>query len=154
MNEASGSPQVYLEIHVDAAPETVFALLTEPTLMETWIADSVLADTRPGGRFRAEGILGTVEGTYLEVIPYTKVVFSWGGVEGLVPGQSTVEFTLEPKANGTLLRLRHYGLPQSVVEKHRQVWIHSGLPKIKDAAEGRKPGATCLSDTGAHAAVG
>ena len=154
MNETSSDPEVSLEMQVDAAPETVFALLTEPALMQTWLADLVFADSRRGGRFRAEGVLGTVEGTYLEVIPYTKVVFSWGGVEGLAPGQSTVEFTLEPKANGTLLRLRHHGLPQPVVEKHRQVWIHSGLPKIKDAAEGRKPGATCLSDTAAHAAAG
>ena len=38
----------------------------------------------------------SIQGTYLEIIPNRKVVFTWGGVEGLEPGQSTVEFVLEP----------------------------------------------------------
>jgi hypothetical protein len=74
------------------------------------------------------------------------MVFTWGGVEGVKPGQSTVEFLLEPDRGGTLLRLRHYGLPGPAVEPHRRGWVYSGLVKLKDAAEGGKPARLCLSD--------
>ena len=138
---------VRLEIRIDAAPETVFVLLTDPTQMQSWFAEQVEADPRPGGIFRISGPIGvSIEGTYLEVVPNRKVVFTWGGVEGLTPGQSTVEFLLEPDGDGTLVRLRHYGLPGSTVESHRAGWLHSGLAKLKDAAEGRRPTRLCLSD--------
>jgi hypothetical protein len=58
----------------------------------------------------------------------------------------TVEFTLEAAGNATIVRLRHYGLPRPTVEKHCQVWLHAGLVKIKDSAEGRRPTATCVSE--------
>jgi uncharacterized protein YndB with AHSA1/START domain len=142
--------EVRLEIHIEASPRTVFALLTDPTEMKTWLAELVVAESRPGGRFHAAGALGTIEGTYFEVIPNAKVVFTWGGVEGLAPGQSTVEFLLEPIGKGTLVKLRHYGLPRRAVDMHRRVWERSGLTKIKDSAEGRTPTVTCLSDAIAH----
>jgi uncharacterized protein YndB with AHSA1/START domain len=138
---------VRLEIWIQASPEAVFALLTDPNHMRTWLAELVQADSRPGGVFRISGPAGiSIEGVYLEVVPNTKVVFTWGGVEGLKPGQSTVEFLLEPDGEGTLVRLRHYGLPGPAVESHRRGWIYSGLVKLKDAAEGRRPTKLCLSD--------
>jgi uncharacterized protein YndB with AHSA1/START domain len=147
MSDASNGEEVRLEIGIDAAPETVFALLTEPTQMKTWLAEMVEADARPGGVFRISGPHGVaIGGAYLEIIPHTKVVFTWGGVEGLRPGQSTVEFLLEPDGEGTLVKLRHYGLPRPALEPHRRGWVYSGLVKLKDAAEGRTPSRLCLSD--------
>src|SRR5260370_28512367 len=138
---------VVLQIRIDAAPETVFALLTDPMQMRSWFAELVEADPRPGGVFRISGPAGvSIEGTYLEVVANRKVVFTWGGVEGLKPGQSTVEFLLEPDGKGTLVRLRHYGLPEPTVESHRRGWAYSGLAKLKDAAEGRTLTRLCLSD--------
>ncbi len=147
MSDDSRPRDVRLEVRIDASPETVFALLTDAAHMQTWFAELVEADPRPGGSFRISGPAGvSIEGTYLEVIPNRKVVFTWGGVEGLKPGQSTVEFLLEPNGEGTLLRLRHYGLPGPAVEPHRRGWVYSGLVKLKDAAEGRTPAGLCLSD--------
>ena len=75
-----------------------------------WLARDVKADPRPGGIFRLADFSGLwVEGTYLKVIGHRLVVFSWGGIEGLKLGQSTVEFTLHPEGNSTLVRLRHFG---------------------------------------------
>jgi uncharacterized protein YndB with AHSA1/START domain len=146
---------VRLEIRIDASPETVFALLTEPTHMKTWFAELVEADARPGGIFCISGPAGvSIEGTYLEVIPNRKVVFTWGGVEGLKPGQSTVEFLLEPDGRGTLVRLRHYRLPPPAVEPHHRGWVYSGLVKLKDAAEGRTPTRLCLSDLAGQPCAG
>jgi uncharacterized protein YndB with AHSA1/START domain len=139
--------EVRLEIRINASPKMVFTLLTEPVHMRTWLAEFVEADARPGGVFRISGPVGvSIEGTYVEVIPDRKVVFTWGGVEGVKPGQSTVEFLLEPDGGGTLVRLRHYRLPPEAIESHRRGWIESGLVKLKDAAEGRKPADLCLSD--------
>jgi uncharacterized protein YndB with AHSA1/START domain len=141
------SPDVRLEIRIDASLETVFALLTDPVHMKTWFAELVEADPRPGGVFRISGPADVaIEGTYREVVANSKVVFTWGGVEGLKPGQSTVEFLLEPDGEGTLLRLRHYRLPGPAVESHRRGWVYSGLVKLKDAGEGRPPTRLCLSD--------
>jgi len=107
----------------------------------------VEADPRPGGVFRISGPADvSIEGTYLEVVANRKVVFTWGGIEGLRPGQSTVEFLLEPDGKGTLVRLRHYGLPGPAVASHRRGWVYSGLAKLKDAAEGHPPSHLCLSD--------
>jgi uncharacterized protein YndB with AHSA1/START domain len=147
MSDTSGSGEVRLEIRINASPQTVFALLTDPAAMTTWLAELVDAESRPGGIFRISGPSGlSIEGTYLEVIADRKVVFTWGGVEGLGPGQSTVEFVIEPDGGGTLLRLRHYGLPRPALEPHRRGWVYSGLVKLKDAAEGRTPARLCLSD--------
>lgn len=147
MSKTNGGEQVQLEIRIAAAPATVFALLTDPAHMTTWLAELVEADPRPGGVFRISGPHGaSIEGTYLEVIADRKVVFTWGGVEGLTPGQSIVEFLLEPDGAGTLVRLRHYRLPRPAVEPHRRGWVYSGLVKLKDAAEGRTPTGLCLSD--------
>ena len=78
---------VRLEIRIDAAPETVFVLLTDPTQMQSWFAEQVEADPRPGGIFRISGPIGvSIEGTYLEVVPNRKVVFTWAALKGSSPG--------------------------------------------------------------------
>jgi uncharacterized protein YndB with AHSA1/START domain len=143
----SDTGEVRREIRIAASPATVFGLLTEPRQMAKWLAELVEADAQPGGIFRLTQAGGpTIAGTYLEVIQDRKIVFTWGGVEGLEPGQSTVEILLEPDGAGTLLRLRHFNLPGPALDAHRKGWELSGLPKLKDAAEGRDPTGRCLSD--------
>jgi uncharacterized protein YndB with AHSA1/START domain len=135
------------EIRINTAPATIFALLTNAQQMVTWLARDVNADPRPGGIFRLADFSGLwVEGAYLEVIPHKLVVFSWGGIEGLKRGQSTVEFTLQRDGNSTLVRLRHFGLSDWWADAHRLCWKNWGLPKLRAVAEGREPGLTCLSE--------
>jgi len=141
--------EVRQEIFIEASPQTVFSLLTEASGLREWMADVVEAEPRPGGRFYISGPPeAAIEGTYLEVTPHTKVVFTWGGVEGLAPGQTVVEFELEAEGDGTLLRLRHHRLPRPAVDPHRQGWA-SGLVKLQAAAEGRPPASRCLSEIAA-----
>lgn len=73
-------------------------------------------------------------------------MFTWGGIEGLKAGLSTVEFTVYPHGNSTLLRLRHFGLSEPAVDAHCRGWKNSGLPKLRVVAEGGEPGGTCLGD--------
>ena len=145
MSEETEAREVRHEIYIEASPETVFALLTDATAMRKWQAEIIEADPVPGGIFRlAEPGGMQIEGHYVEVVPCSKVVYTWGGVAGVAPGQSTVEFLLDPCGNGTLVRLRHYNLPASSFDAHDQEWALVGLPKLKDIAEGRDPGGLCL----------
>jgi uncharacterized protein YndB with AHSA1/START domain len=69
-----------------------------------------------GGIFRVEVSAGNfAHGTYTEVTPHRRIAFTWGweGRGDLPPGRSLVEIELVPKDGGTLLRLRHSGLPQA-----------------------------------------
>jgi uncharacterized protein YndB with AHSA1/START domain len=144
---ANPNAEVLREIRVNSAPGSVFALLTNARQMMNWLARDVKADPRPGGIFRLADFSGLwVEGTYLKVIRDQLVVFSWGGIEGLKIGQSTVEFSLHPESNSTLVRLHHFGLSDAAVDLHCLCWENWGLPKLKAAAEGREPGASYSSE--------
>jgi uncharacterized protein YndB with AHSA1/START domain len=46
MNDPDDGKEVRIEIQIAASPETVFALLTDPARMQTWLADLVDADCR------------------------------------------------------------------------------------------------------------
>jgi len=147
MSRGAEEEEIVRQILIDAAPATVFALLTDSRQMAKWLANFVAADSQPGGVFRISEPGGmSIEGNYVEIIPNRKVVFTWGGIENLRPGESTVEFTLVADGSGTLLTLRHYGLPRPAIKPHDLGWLHSGLPKLKAAAEGRDPGGLCLGD--------
>jgi uncharacterized protein YndB with AHSA1/START domain len=56
--------------------------------------------------------------------------FSWGwesrdpSFSALSPGSSLVEIDLEPRNGGTLVRLRHSGLPDSLERIHGERWSH------------------------------
>ena len=149
MSAKPGAREVRREIYIEASPETVFTFLTDAMAMKKWQAEIVEADPVPGGMFRLAELGGMqIEGHYVEVVPYSKIVYTWGGVAGVAPGQSTVEFLLDQCGNGTLVRLRHYNLPASSFDAHDQEWAAVGLPKLKAVAEGRDPGGLCLGGRG------
>jgi uncharacterized protein YndB with AHSA1/START domain len=52
-------------------------------------------------------------GEYVEVEPSRRIVFSFGwiGDENVPPGSTIVEIALDADGEGTVLRLRHTGLP-------------------------------------------
>jgi uncharacterized protein YndB with AHSA1/START domain len=83
-------------------------------------------DPKPGGQFRLD-VDGEhfASGHYVEVDPPRRVVLTWGweGSADVGPGSTTVEITLAPEGTGTLLRLRHTGLPSEEQRaSHRDGW--------------------------------
>ncbi len=62
------------------------------------------------------------------------VTFGWIG-SPLPPGASTVEVTLEPHEGGTLVVLRHIGLPEPAREQHLVGWRHY-LARLETVATG------------------
>jgi hypothetical protein len=62
--------------------------------------------------------------------------FGWDATDGapeVPPGSTTVEDTLTPDGDDTILALRHTGLPTSVRPIHSQGWGHF-LPLLGRAA--------------------
>src|SRR5436309_13295548 len=123
----AGPGAIGREISIDAPPETVFSYFTDPAKHRLWQGTEVELDPRPGGALRITFGSGHVAiGTYLEVEPPTRLVYTWGwaeeGASLLPPGASTVELTLEPAGAATLLRLRHFGLPEKAIQFHSDGW--------------------------------
>ena len=140
---ATTTEVVHREIRIDAAPSTVFEFLTDPTKMVRWMGTEAVLDPRPGGDYGVN-ITGheRVSGEVIEIVPHSRLVFTWGWEDGALPpapGASTVEISLEPDGQGTLLRLTHRDLPQDMHTFHRLGW-DSALPRLAAVAAGRDPG--------------
>lgn len=129
-------------ITIDAPPETVFRLLTDPVQYVRWKGKLAELEPRPGGKYRVEfpSIKDIAAGKYVEVIPNRRVVFTWGweGNDVVPPGSSTVEIDLTPVGTGTRLRLVHRGLPQDAIASHTEGWDYF-LPRLEDVGAGRPP---------------
>ena len=137
------SSAIEQEVRVAARPEIVFSFFVDPARMLQWKGISAELDSRPGGIYRVD-VTGedVARGEYTEVVPYSRVVFTWGWEsEGspVPPGSSTVEVTLTPDGDGTLVRLRHSGLPENASADHAEGWAHY-LARLATVAGGGDPG--------------
>jgi uncharacterized protein YndB with AHSA1/START domain len=131
------------EVHVNARPETVFAYFTDPMKMVEWMGVEATLDPRPGGVSRiAVNSEAIMRGEFLEVIPHSRVVFSWGWEDqrfGMPPASTMVEVSLRPDADGTHVRVTHRRLPNAGVQFHEVGWGYY-LGRLGLAASGRDPG--------------
>lgn len=151
MGEAVGTEPVVKEVRIDAPPETVFGFFTEPEKLTRWLCDEATVDPRPGGVNHqthpgdADNPNGPylMRGRFVEVSPPSRVVFTWGYENpdvGVPPDSSTVEVTLEPDGDGTILRLVHRDLPGSERAPHAGGW-EKMLARLAVAVAGDKPDA-------------
>jgi uncharacterized protein (TIGR03086 family) len=123
---------------VPLSADETFTLITEPDRLRRWQVVTARVDLRAGGDYRWTIIPGhSVAGTFIEVEPGRRVVFSWGweGSADLPPGASTVIITLEPAAGGTLVHLTHEGLTSEQEASHAAGWTHY-LGRLLAAAAG------------------
>jgi len=132
---------VELQVRLDAPPEQVFRYLTEPDRYVQWQGVKAELDPRPGGVYRVWMDADTVaSGAFVSVEPARRVVFTWGweGNESVPPGSTTVELSLEADGDGTVLSLRHSGLPDGeAAAMHTEGWRHF---TARLAATARHPG--------------
>jgi uncharacterized protein (TIGR03086 family) len=112
---------------VPLSADETFALITQPDRLRRWQVVTARVDLRAGGDYRWTIIPGhAVAGTFTEVEPGRRVVFTWGweGSADLPPGASTVIITLEPAAGGTLVHLVHERLSSEQEASHAAGWKH------------------------------
>ena len=112
-------PSLTLKRRIKATPAQVFSAWTDPQKIARWFGpagidnDLLLAemDVRPGGRYRLrftglDGEYHEVGGTYREVVPDTRLVFTWAW-HSTPERQSLVTVTLARDGDATLLTLHH-----------------------------------------------
>lgn len=133
------------EIAIAASPETVWEFLVDEEKSTRWMGMSARLDPRSGGEYRVEVCPGqTAGGEFVELDPPHRLVWTWGWDEDStsdVPlGSTTVEVTLVPQGEGTLLRFTHSGLPSADdLKSHAHGWEHY-LERLTVAAGGEDPG--------------
>ena len=95
-------------------------------------------DPSPGGAYRIDYNGSDVaSGAFVEVDEPHRIAFTWGWEapgDPVPPGGSLVEVTLAADGAGTVLRLRHSGLPTESVEGHAEGWDYF-LPTLRSVAE-------------------
>ncbi len=135
---------VVQELTIAAPPPVVFAFLVDPARFVKWMADTATLDPAPGGQIRwTHGNGDACSGTYVEIVPDRRVVFTYGWERAEVeipPGSTTVEIDLHAEGtDATRLRLVHRGLDELAADAHHGGWTHY-LARLRGASEGRPPG--------------
>ncbi len=138
------------ELVVHAPADQLYELLVDPELFVHWMADDATLDPVPDGAIRWTHANGdTCSGTYVQLVPGRRVVFTYGWERTEVqipPGSTTVEIDLLPRPDGsTLLKLIHRGLDDLAADAHHGGWTHY-LDRLRTAAEGTPPGPDPFAD--------
>jgi uncharacterized protein YndB with AHSA1/START domain len=149
---------VEVSARIAATPESVFPYLTDPGRSVEWMGSQATLEPTPGGVYRVRMRDGfEAAGTFVEVEPPRRVVFTWGWADdeaarhvlheqtsqdgsALGPGSTRVVVTLEEEDGGTSLTLRHHDLATSELrEAHRAAW-RTYLDRLAVRAAGGDPG--------------
>jgi uncharacterized protein YndB with AHSA1/START domain len=152
MTPTTETSAIEREVRIQARPETIFPFLTDPDLFGRWGGVATL-DPRPGGIFRMDvDGKNIARGEYVAVDPPRSVTFTWGWeAEDTVvpPGSSTVQITLTPDGDHTIVRLVHSDLPSSEsAQSHGVGWQHY-LERLQIAGAGGDPGPDSWAQEGA-----
>jgi uncharacterized protein YndB with AHSA1/START domain len=140
---------VVRELTIAARPETVWEFLVDPEKATRWMGIEASLEPEPGGVYRVTVLSGNIaSGTFVEVDPPRRLVFTWGWEPSdfkgpgmaVTPGASTIEIDLEPDGDGTHLRFVHRDLPNpEATGSHAHGWDHY-LDRLVTAASGDDPG--------------
>jgi len=134
-SQQHASPSIRLQRHYPTAPERVWQAWTEAKALSAWFGPRSTAaqthaefDVRVGGhyliRFHAsDGETHQVSGTYQEVIPNRRLVFTWSWVS--TPERiSRISIDLKPVDDGTELTFVHDRFYDAQArDNHEKGWL-------------------------------
>ena len=116
----NGACAVRLTRYYRAAPDEVWAALTEPDSLARWLAAPASVDLRLGGSFRLQLAEGeTMDGRVRAVEPPRMLELDWQR-RGEEP--SILRFELSPNAGGTMLVLDHRRIDARVGMRYAAQW--------------------------------
>jgi uncharacterized protein YndB with AHSA1/START domain len=111
------------EILIEASPEVVWGVITEPEQISCWFSDEAALEASAGAdgtlRWRRGGRGGSKESDLVVPIrvvdaePFRRFSFRWSHPDGTSPDESNsalVEFSLVEEASGTRLRVLESGI--------------------------------------------
>jgi len=125
MTQQTSGRTIEKELFIRATPERVFRALTDKAELEAWFVKEATVDLRVGGALRLFWDPTSVEGTFLEVDPPHRVVFTWDE-RPQVAGITTSAFTLTAEGSGTRLHLVHSGFGSGAAWDHLFDGVNSG----------------------------
>jgi uncharacterized protein YndB with AHSA1/START domain len=144
---------------VAGSPENVFLYFTDPDRHVQWMGSQAELEPVPGGIYRLQMLDGfRAAGTFVELEPPHRLVFTWGFADEdavqrskheqvaaasgnpMPAGSTRVTVTLEPDNDGTQLTLRHEGLPNRELRDGHQTAWETYLPRLATRVEGGDPG--------------
>lgn len=148
---AGTAHSVVREVRIGASPEIVWEFFVDPEKAQRWEGVKVEIDPRAGGALRVDmhGDRNIATGILVAVEPYSRLVFTWGweGHPTVLPGSSTVEVTLTPDGDDTVVRLEHRDLPSTEeAANHGEGWSHY-LARLTIAGAGGDPGPDPWAET-------
>ncbi|MFZ1989249.1 MAG: SRPBCC domain-containing protein [Alphaproteobacteria bacterium] len=128
-------PSLTLTRRIKASPEEVFAAWTDPKKLGAWMGPANFTATaeieaRVGGAYHIvlrtpEGQDNHVSGTFRELVPGKKIVFSWAW-HSTPERESLVTITLKPERGGTLMTFNHEQLfDEKARDEHLRGWTGS-----------------------------
>lgn len=136
------------EIVIDAPPELVWAIVTEPRHVSRWFSDEAEIDLRPGGAMLLTWHgHGTYPGRVEVADPPHTFAFRWVRREDDEPGEGTstlVEITLAAEGAGTRLSVVESGFhglawpdedKARYADENNQGWLHE-LNELRDYVAG------------------
>jgi uncharacterized protein YndB with AHSA1/START domain len=127
-------PSLTLARRLNASPEKVYAAWTDPKNLIQWfmppsaVPGTVKAemDLRVGGKYRfsfdKDGEYFEVGGVYREVVPHTRLVFTWAW-HSTPERESVVTISIKAEGERTLLTLHHAQFTdQAARDSHERGW--------------------------------
>ena len=126
-------PSLTITRRIKAPPEKVYRAWTDPAQITRWFGPegaemlSAEADARVGGRYHMvfrtpDGEEHDVSGSYREVVPNAKLVFTWMW-RTMPERESLVTVALKRDGDGTLLTLLHEQFfDEAARDRHRSGW--------------------------------
>lgn len=137
----STKPSLTLKRRLNARPAKVFSAWTDPEKLAQWMGPegvevkSAETDVRVGGRYRLVMLSPDcdehdVSGTYREVVPDEKLVFTWAW-KSTPEQESLVTLTFKPDGDGTLLTLLHEKFVDESVRDHHESGWTGALEKLE-----------------------
>jgi uncharacterized protein YndB with AHSA1/START domain len=140
----------------DAAPEAVYAAITDPVVGAAWRVPSGMSvevhefDPRVGGAVRVSltydgsgvgktsGSTDTYRGRFVELVPNRRVVEvdEFETDDPGLQGAMTITIELAPENGGTRLTAVHEGLPEAVPEEDNQAGWRSALDRLGGFLDG------------------
>lgn len=121
---------------ITAPPEDLYRALTTEITIRLWTGDLVEIDPQVGGEFSMWD--GAIQGKFLEMVPYSKIVQQW--YFGEQEEESIVTLKLHEHKKGTSLEVKHTNIPDEdyddIVEGWNETYVASLIDFYEEEEEG------------------
>ena len=121
---------------ITALSEDLYRALTTEITIRLWTGDLVEIDPQVGGEFSMWD--GAIQGKFLEMEPYSKIVQQW--YFGEQEEESIVTFKLHEHKKGTSLEVKHTNIPDEdyddIVEGWNETYVASLIDFYEEEEEG------------------